>query len=811
MPVGSRWLSALCAVLMVAGAVAPVVLTGGVGGAQAGDIQGSDPVAQSDTETTPTENDSIHHENPDEAEEDGDIERVKDWLLGGILERLDESVDNISQGQYDTAEDLLGDETQEYLGKYIDVAGDTEGGASGSENDDESDDTESEDDESDDTESEDDESKTEEEKTADSINETIDEQENFTRSRQNYSELYRRYLAALDSGDIELARRVARRLANTERLLNRTGRNLTERYLDVENRTGINTEEDREQIDQIVQNVSDIQAEIENTLFRDTRITLGAYTENSSILDPVSVRGQVVVENGSENATGPGNETPVTAGEVVIEGVGVRTTVNGSGAFTLEHRPVLLARGETTLTVEYRPPAASRYQGSTTAFETTVEGRQPTLEINRTPGSVSYGKTVDVEASLAVGNRSIEGVPVAMSLGGASLGSATSTNDTTTISGVVPAGADDGQQELRVALPFSGRALESANATRTVQVEETGTRLAINVIQRTGNVTTLSEIRVRVRGQLETVDGTPVPGASVRIDIAGGEVGSVQTDASGSFSQIVGIPDGLNTSNATVSRVPLNVSNATGRSFAVTASFGAEGTNLARANASETTTVSVLPPNDGSNESELFTVVSGLLDFGIQWSEWLNSFGIVALAVVGLFLGALGLDVPWWVLLWVVGVVVVFVSLMMYAIVSRARDESETDIADKAGVVGSAGETESDSGSAEDEAELTSLIEVALGRLEAGASDAATEASYDAVRRRLLAGLGVAAGTHWELYRACRTAGWRDEQVAAVRRLTEAYEQAAFAPESLSSDTAREAVATARDLLRDDDSASRSD
>jgi hypothetical protein len=787
---------------MVVGAVAPVVLTGGVGGAQAGDAGGSAPVAQSDTETTPTENDSTHHENPDEADEDGDIESVKDWLLGGILERLGDSVGNISQGQYDTAEDLLGDETQEYLGKYVDVAGDTEGGAGGSDDDDESGDDESDDD---------DEPKTEDEKTADTINETINEQENFTRSRQNYSELYQRYLTALDNGNIELARRLARRLAGLENRVNRTGRNLTERYREIENRTGIDTDEEREQIDQVVENVSNIQAEIENTLFRDTRITLDAYTETSSILDPISVRGQVVVENGSANATGPGNETPVTAGAVVLGGTGARTTVNESGVFTLEHRPVLLARGETTLTVEYRPPATSRYRGSTTAFETTVEGRQSTLEINGTPGSVSYGETVDIEASLAVGNRSIEDVPVAMSLGGTSLGSATTANDTTTISGVVPAGVDDGQRELRVALPFSGRALESANVTRTVQVEESDTRLTINVTRQTDNVTTLSETRLRVRGRLETVDGTPVSGQSLRIDVAGENIGSVRTGADGGFGQVVGMPDGLNVSNATVSRVPVNVSNATGRSFAVNASFGAEGANLAPANASEEATVFVAQPDDGSEESDLFVIAGGLLDLGTQWSEWLGSFGVVALAIAGLFLGVFGLDAPWWVLLGVLGVVVGFAGATLYLIVSRARDESAADGADEAEPAGSTGVTESDSGTEEDEAELPSLIEVALERLEAGASDAATEASYDAVRRRLLAGLGVAAGTHWELYRACQAAGWPDDQVTAIRRLTEAYEQAAFAPDSLSSDTAREAVATARDLLRDDDSASRSD
>jgi hypothetical protein len=495
-------------------------------------------------------------------------------------------------------------------------------------------------------------------------------------------------------------------------------------------------------------------------------IVIEEATANSSVLDPIVVRGRVLVENTTPQL---GDLTPVTTGSVLLSGVGTRVPVNETGQFTLRHRPILLPRGETTLSVEYRSPASSTYFDSTAGFTTTIEGRKPTLEINGTPDAVRFGDRIDIETRLTVENRSIAGVPINATLGGVPLASAVSENGTTALSGVIPATVDDGQQELRVVLPFSGRALVSANATRTVQVNETDTRLR-------ANVTALSTTRIRVQGRLQTSNGTPVPGQSVRIDIAGVDAGSVRTDGAGDVNESIRIPEGVSVSEFTDRRVPVNVT------------FRAEETNLAPSNASETVAVPEsrapnggdgTPPNGVEGTPPDDSDESGLLGLGVPWWGWLG--GLVLVVLVGVYLAR------------------------------RPLLDRDNDVGEKAPTA-SASASGSDPESGErDQNGTPSLLAIAAERLEAGASDTATEAGYEAVRQRLGERLGVGSGTHWELYRASQNAGWPEDRVTAIRRLTEAYEQAAFAPGSLSGDTARDAVATARDLLADDNTASGSD
>jgi protocatechuate 3,4-dioxygenase beta subunit len=721
-----RLFAGLFAVILIFGAVAPVVLTSGIGSASSGEVSGA--TSGSDAvpfaATTPTDNESTQHEDPDEAGEDGDLGSVKGWLLGRMSGRLEGSLINLSQGQYDAAEGLLGEETEDFLGQYVDVAGETE-----SEEDDE---------------------------TAETVNETIEEQRNFTQSRRNFSELYQEYLGAIENGNLERARRLARQLADLERQLTRTGRNITRNYQEVENSTGVDAGEQRRIINRTAQNVSEIQQEIDEDLFTETRVEITSYTPNASLLDPLVIRGRVVTENG----------TPVSEGIVRIQSaLDATATLNATGDFTLRHRPILLPVGEMNRTLAYQPTASSPYLGSTSNVTVTISGDEPSLEITETPEIIGFGNNISVLTSLSVENRSINGVPIVTTLGGVPLSTTVTTNGTANLSGTVPAAIDDGPQELRVSLPVSGRAITTTNATQTVVVSETDTRL-------TTNVTVLSSTRVLVRGRLETFDGTPLPGRMVRVTIDDMSAGNTTTNvaranttganATGAFVLNVTIPEGLNVSAFEDRRVPVSVT------------FSQPGTNLGDASTEQLITV----------PSESTAGDGGLFGLGIPALAW-ATFAVLVL--------------------WVAGAYVVLRRWEDRALTDTGRDGVDTP---PTGPAGSESATEVD----EEEPDApTSLLAIATERLEAGASDTATEAGYEAVRQRLEERLGVVSGTHWELYRASQNAGWPEDRVTAIRRLTEAYEQAAFAPGSLSGDTAWEAVATAQDLLEEGTTASGGD
>ncbi|MFB6296221.1 MAG: hypothetical protein ABEH66_05180 [Halobacteriales archaeon] len=710
-PVSVRRLAvAVLAVALVSGAIGPAFPTGGTESARPGIAAGAGPDSGGPVlaATTPADNGSIRHEDPEEASEDGDLAGVQSWLLGRVSERLGASTRNISRGQYDAAAASLDNETRAYLDQFVDVTSDTD-----AEDDD---------------------------RVAVTINETIEEQRDFAQTQRNYSETYEAYLAARDDGNITRARRLARELAELERRLSQTGTNITRNYRTIENTTGTDTDEEAGAINRSAQNTSQVQSRIRQELFNETRVEITSHTPDGSALDPLVIRGRVVMANG----------TPVTEGVIGLRGgLNVTASLDATGRFTLRHRPILLQRGTTNLTLQYRPPVTSPYLGSSREIAVTIREHEPTLELMGVPDSVGFGENLSVTARVTVGTRSIQGVPIEVTLEGVRLRSNLMANGTTKISGAVPARVDDGRREVRVTLPISGRAIASANATRTLLVRETETRL-------TTDVTVLSPTRVRIRGQLETTGGRPVPEQSIRLRIGGEEAGSTLTNATGAFGATLTVPEEGNASALGDRRVAVN------------ATFAAPSTNLGAARAGQT-----------------IPVPSGLL---------------------GEEGGLLGLGFPAW--LWVALVALVLaVTVAGYAVLSRRGEQSE-------GMTGTAAEAPGTGVPPETGAESRvspSLLAVATERLEGGAPDAATEAGYEAVRQRLADRLGVVAGTHWELYRACQGAGWPEERTSAVRRLIEAYEQAAFAPGSLSAETAREALATARDLLEEDDVVSSGD
>lgn len=90
-------------------------------------------------------------------------------------------------------------------------------------------------------------------------------------------------------------------------------------------------------------------------------------------------------------------------------------------------------------------------------------------------------------------------------------------------------------------------------------------------------------------------------------------------------------------------------------------------------------------------------------------------------------------------------------------------------------------------------------LSAAWDRLDAGDHAGAVGGAYAAVRRRLPVDAGAGARTHWEFYEAVRATD--PDRAGALRRLTEAYEQAAFAPGPTDRDAAADALAAAEELV----------
>jgi hypothetical protein len=78
--------------------------------------------------------------------------------------------------------------------------------------------------------------------------------------------------------------------------------------------------------------------------------------------------------------------------------------------------------------------------------------------------------------------------------------------------------------------------------------------------------------------------------------------------------------------------------------------------------------------------------------------------------------------------------------------------------------------------------------------------DRAVELAYESISAVVADRLGAPVETHWELYEAAADAGLDGEELAALRRLTELYEQAVYAPMEVSREESRWAVRVATHL-----------
>jgi len=74
---------------------------------------------------TPTENGTVQHERPEAAGESGDLQALQRWLDGRLSGQLESSTVALSEGEYERARAMLGDDYDERLDQYVDVAGET--------------------------------------------------------------------------------------------------------------------------------------------------------------------------------------------------------------------------------------------------------------------------------------------------------------------------------------------------------------------------------------------------------------------------------------------------------------------------------------------------------------------------------------------------------------------------------------------------------------------------------------------------------------------------------------------------------------
>lgn len=702
---------------------------------------------QQDTNTTERQ-----HENPENRSQSGDLRQVRGWLAGRMGEVLVDCTEGATARQFGAC-DRLDEDYPKWLEQYVDVSRETE-----TDQDDE---------------------------TAAEFDQAQENQRSFANNTRDFWQTYDEYREARREGDTDRARRLGRQLRRYQQGVNRSGDALAGNYRNVSNVTEANTSGARVTINEVQRNVTNTTRDVEEDLFVATTLTVDADTSAVSFLDPMAISGRITTDNGS-----------ALADRTVRIAVGNRTyqvDTDEDGRFTVDYRPTTLPLAADQVAVRYLPRNESLYLPANATVPVSVDQVEPTVSVQRQPESVAYNDTLTVTGSVTVEGIDAATVPVRLSLDGTQSTVVRTTEDGTYRADLrVPANVPAGERDVTATVPLANRALAPAEQSTTVTVTETSTSLTLNG-SKAGNET------IRLAGRLTTADGEPIRDQTVQISVGGDTVTTVQTDPNGSYNDTVTVPQSTRggvDGTGTVS---------------VVAEYQGPGSNLEPARAE--TTVRLGPPAEEADG--VIAALADLRDLIPSWTRWQWALSML---LTGVVLGALGLawrrrELVWPYIAPVVTPVRRRIRPMLSPVMTRLlalsraiggvlgdEDGAAADAPKPALVPASGPPPAGESGS-----ESESLLDRARQHLDAGESDAAVQTAYAAARARATGLFDATSGaTHWEFYLAGRER-LAEEQADALRRVTEAYETAAFAPATVGGDIARGALQAAEDLQQGTD------
>jgi hypothetical protein len=476
-------------------AVGPSVGVASPNTASAGDVSTQASVLAQ--QTTPTNNTTVRQEDPDSVGEDGDLGQVQSQLARSLASRLGDSSIQISEGQYDRARDLLGDDYDRDLSKYVDVAGET-----GSE------------------------------ETADRFEDASTQTQEYADAVESYRETRAEYQEARANGNTERARELARELQEDADRVNRTATTLSETYETLENETGVDLSESIESIETTRTNVREEIETIVQTEFTETQLSVSAAETAVSFTDPLRLTGQLTTVNG----------TALADRSVTLRLGGQRQTVetDAEGRFSTQYRPTTVPTGDQSLTATYVPASDSLYAGSSTTLPVTVRAVTPTVEITAVTEQAAYNESVTVSGRVTVDELGTAAVPVTLSVDGVRLGSTeTTSNGTFTVRGRLPATIRSGSQPLTVRVGQTDRAVSAVETREEITVEETATQLSLDAEAVNSETVDLSGRLV-----VDSSSGSGVSSAVVSVTQNGSTVGTLSTDGTGGFTMQL-TPDAL--------------------------------------------------------------------------------------------------------------------------------------------------------------------------------------------------------------------------------------------------------------------------
>lgn len=688
-----------------------------------GGVGATTPGADVATNTSATNSTTTPHENPDEIQQDGDTERVSTYLEGRLGDRLTESALAISAGEYDRGRALLGDEYGSLFEQYSSIAQDLD-----------------------------------EEELASRFNLTRAQQRSVVDSIEELNATRAEYEQAVEAGDEDRRRELARELLEGAEELNQTASELNQQYTALSNATTIDFAEAQSAIEESQVQVTDAAAFIAQREFTATQLQVDTNRTAISTGSPAAVTGQLTAANGTPVANAPvqfqlGADT-------------ITTTTDQNGTFRTVYRPLLAATTATNLSVSYTPRGSAPYLPARQTVPLTISAQaNSSVTLTNTTTTAAFSQPVRAVGRVQVADApgtQLAGIPLVLRVDGRRLATAT-TNETGAfdIAGALPASVPAGETTLTVAIDRRDAAIARATATTEVTVTATPTTLSLTATppaNETGNLTVTGDLRVEA--------GDALAERAVTLTVDGTVVETVTTDPTGQYRATVALPAEM----------------AAGDAVTVTAQFEPTGTNLAATTATQQVTLPTPPAADGGGTA------SAAADSNPVQAVLIGGLLITVIVLVGarrtVWRAVRHLGVR-------LGVI--------------ERPATTTGAAASPGATASTATSNGDATATEESATGSrSPAERAQAALAAGNPDAAVQIAYAGVRDQLQSAAADDVATHWEFYRR-----WQDTAPVdrtQLQTITEAYETATFAPDPIAAGTAADAVTVSKNVTSEDDS-----
>ncbi|GAB6878827.1 hypothetical protein JCM17823_11010 [Halorubrum gandharaense] len=440
------------------------------------------------TQTVDEENETAPHENPDEAAESGDDERVGSVLSSEMSELLGDSATEISEQQYEMGRSLVGEEYDDQLERFVDVADDIQ-----------------------------------QEETAESFEQAQETQQSIAEKSAEFDEKMAAYEEAVEDGDEERARELARELQDLAAEIDESTARIDELYGQLEAQTGEDFSGARESTTAHRNRTTEESDAVRDAEFLEATLHAEANRTDVSFENPAGVTGELRSEEGD----------PIDNATIELQaGADTMTVVtDADGAFQATYRPTLAKLDQSTLSIEYVPETDAPYLAAETTVSMAItEQAESALTITEMTEAAAFDETVSVAGSVTISDAEhLNDLPIRLSVGGQRLGNVTTTDGEFEIAGDLPKHIAPPEADIIAELALEDAAVAPANASQPLQIDTTETNVTLDV-------DAVDRDTVTVSGELQTDEGAPVSEAPVTLTVDGDQFETTETDAAGRYA-----------------------------------------------------------------------------------------------------------------------------------------------------------------------------------------------------------------------------------------------------------------------------------